>query len=232
MDETEFDKFAEEYQALHKSNIKASGESPDFFSEYKIKDVCHIVSELNYSENLKIIDFGSGVGNSVPFINKHMPNAQLTCLDVSSKSLDIARSRYRDYAEYVSFDGESIPFEDEFCDVVFSACVFHHIPNDEHEKLLREIYRILKPGGMFIVFEHNPFNPLTRNAVNTCPFDENAVLITAPQFVKRIKNVGYKNIERHYRIFFPRFFRLFRKMEKFLTWFPLGAQYYVLARKM
>ena len=43
-----------------------------------------------------------------------------------------------------------------------------------------ELKRVLRAGGACVIFEHNPLNPLTVQAVNTCPFDENAVLIKAP----------------------------------------------------
>ncbi len=39
MDRAEFDKFADEFAALHAQNIKISGEDPDFFAAYKIGDV-------------------------------------------------------------------------------------------------------------------------------------------------------------------------------------------------
>jgi len=39
MDEAEFDKFAAEYRDLHAANIRLSGEDPEYFAEYKIKDI-------------------------------------------------------------------------------------------------------------------------------------------------------------------------------------------------
>jgi hypothetical protein len=39
VEEAEFDKFAAEYRSLHAASIKASGESPEYFAEYKIVDV-------------------------------------------------------------------------------------------------------------------------------------------------------------------------------------------------
>lgn len=232
MDESEFDKFADEYDSIHTSNIKLSGETPRFFSEYKILDLVKLVNRYHLSKKVKIVDFGSGVGNSIEFIRKYLPTSELTCLDVSRKSLDIAKKRFSNKSEYIHFDGKKIPLNDNGYDIVFSACVFHHIPKNEHDSLLIEIYRILKKGGVFVVFEHNPYNPLTRHAVNTCSFDVNAELITASQFTNKIKNTGFSDIHRSYRIFFPKLFYFFRKIEPFLKWLPLGAQYYVVARKI
>jgi hypothetical protein len=83
---------------------------------------------------------------------------------------------------------------------------------------------------MLCLFEHNPLNPLTRHAVNTCPFDENAVLIGAPTMRRRVHEAGFGNARVKYRIFFPHFLRTLRPLEPKLTWLPLGAQYYVVAR--
>ena len=231
MKETEFDKFAEEYSSLHQQSIRFSGEAPSYFSEYKIRDTANILTEEERNGSIDIIDFGSGVGSSVPFIHKYFPQGNLTCLDVSSKSLDLAKKRFPNQANFCSFDGDVIPFNDNSFDLVFSACVFHHIDHDEHDSLIKEIHRVLRSGGLLVIFEHNPFNPFTRHAVNICPFDENAVLLKASQLVKVFRKAGFSEISRKYRVFIPGFLRGLRWLENFIGWLPLGAQYYVAARK-
>lgn len=115
--------------------------------------------------------------------------------------------------------------------MVFAACVFHHIPQTYYTGIFQEIKRVLKPNGIFVIFEHNPLNPLTVNAVNTCPFDENAVLITSKKLQKMLSDNVFTHTESAYRIFFPNFLSSLRYLEPYLTWLPLGAQYYVLSRK-
>ena len=232
MDEAEFDKFADEYKELHRGVIKASGESDEFFAEYKIQDVAKIIQEKGYPDDLNVLDFGAGVGNSVPYFLKYLPKSQLVCLDVSRKSLEIGSAKYKNAAEFVHFDGRHIPKPDNTYHLVFTACVFHHIPHDLHGLLAKEILRILKPGGIFIVFEHNPFNPLTVKAVNDCPFDENAVLIRGRDMYNLLTTSGFVCDKPCYRIFFPGQLRVFRPLEKFLKWLPIGAQYYVSAQKL
>lgn len=231
MKQSEFDKFADEYTSLHKSNIKLSGESPDYFAEYKIVDIANLIEQSGLPDDLRVLDFGCGVGSSVPFIKKHLPDAHLTCLDVSQKSLDIAKSLYGDAAEFKVFDGNIIPSQENSFDLVFAACVFHHIPHDQHDELFKEMFRVIKPGGVVVIFEHNPLNPLTIHAVNTCPFDENAVLIRAGILKDRISRSGFTGSNVTYRIFFPAIVRFLRCFERFLTRFPAGAQYYVSAIK-
>jgi SAM-dependent methyltransferase len=158
-------------------------------------------------------------------------SASLTCLDVSARSLDIGRRRFASQARFVWFDGRLIPFLGGRFDLAFAACVFHHIPAVRHVPLLVEIKRVLRPGGVLVVFEHNPLNPFTVRAVNTCPFDENAVLINARRFKSKLIDASFVDIRCAYRVFFPRFLRGLRFMDKCLFSLPLGAQYCVTATK-
>jgi SAM-dependent methyltransferase len=229
--DAEFDRFADEYQADHTRNIRLSGENPEFFASYKIADVHRAIGTAERAAPLKILDFGAGVGNSIGPFRRYFPASELTCLDVSKRSLAIAKSRFADDAVFQAFDGHRIPFESESFDLVFTACVFHHIPQPLQPGLLREILRVLRQDGHFFLFEHNPLNPLTRRAVDTCPFDENAVLIRARKMRTLMRDAGFAKTDLVYRIFFPRMFSRLRPLERFLTMVPLGAQYYVHARK-
>ena len=231
MDETEFDQFAAEYEQIHAANISASGESAEFFAEYKVRDAAAVAKAQGFPESLQILDFGAGVGNSVPYFRKHLNGGSLTCLDVSRKSLALGERRFAGDASFAHFDGTTIPFPDDEFHMVFIACVFHHIPHEEHASLLKEMLRVLQPGGALVLFEHNPLNPLTVRAVNTCPFDENAVLICAGKLKDRVDGAGFARSEIRYRIFFPGALRALRPLERFLTSVPIGAQYYVLANK-
>lgn len=135
-------------------------------------------------------------------------------------------------AEYVHFEKMPLPFASGKFDIIFTACVFHHIPHSEFPLIFQEIDRILAPNGIAIIFEHNPYNPLTQKAVQSCPFDENAVLITAKELCSHIRLAGLLPKKTVYRVYFPAFLRICRPIEKYLGWLPLGAQYYILAQKV
>ncbi len=231
MDRAEFDQFAREYQQIHQQNIRHFKESPDYFAEYKIVDAARVIAERLQVAAPAMLDFGAGVGNSVPHVNRHIPSARLTCLDISEQSLAIAEQRFPGMAEYRAFDGGRLPFVDGSFDLVFTACVFHHIPHAEHPAILQEFFRVLRPGGALVLFEHNPINPLTRKAVDTCPFDENAELIMPGEMLRRVRAAGFSRARRRFRVFFPGFLRPLRVFERFLTWLPLGGQYYIAASR-
>jgi hypothetical protein len=82
-----------------------------------------------------------------------------------------------------------------------------------------------------MIHEHNPLNPLTRHAVNNCPFDENAILIKSRTLQKLLIDAGFQDVKREYRIFFPRFLRSLRPTERHLRNIPFGAQYFVTGIK-
>jgi SAM-dependent methyltransferase len=231
LDKSEFDRFADEYRELLEQNIGNSGESPEFFFEYKVIDVAKLAHRHAIPQDARILDFGAGIGNSVPYVGKHLPGSRLTCVDISTRSLAVARERFPGAAEYIAFDGTTLPFADGTFDIVFAACVFHHIPDSEHVRLFGEIRRVLRAGGIVVIFEHNPRNPLTVRAVNTCPFDENAVLITGGALRGRLRDAGFAQPKIKYRIFFPHFAKALRPLERWMAWIPVGAQYYALARK-
>ncbi len=230
MDKSEFDRFADEYLQLHAKNIAASGESPEFFAEYKVRD---IAAELKARRRVpeRVLDFGSGVGNSIPWMRKYLPAAQMTCVDVSERSLRVAANRFPGSARFVHVDGQTLPFNTAEFDLAYAMCVFHHIDHAEHVRLLRELARVLTPIGTLAIFEHNPYNPLTVQAVNTCEFDVNAKLIAARQMKAACVAAGFTQVDVRYRIFFPRALAGLRRLEKYMTGFPLGAQYSIFARK-
>lgn len=230
MDQVEFDRFADEYYDQHRENVAVTGESPEYFAEYKIKKLKQIVDRSNISVS-RICDFGSGIGNSIPFFRAHFPDASLTSSDVSERSLALSKERYPDSNNYLLIKNDRIPCEPNAFDIVFSACVFHHIAQEEHSKWLRELHRITRQGGLIAIFEHNPLNPLTVHAVNTCAFDVNAKLIFARDLARRLDDAGWASPQIQYNLFFPRGLSMLRPIENRLGWLPLGAQYVALARK-
>jgi SAM-dependent methyltransferase len=231
MDVAEFDQFADEYHNLHQENIRITGENPEYFAEYKIRELTR-VEQIVGGEVNNILDFGTGVGNRTPFLAQYFPGTGLFGTDVSDKSLTLAKERFDGFGEFSLFDGKTLPYPEGKFDLALATCVFHHIPADEHIQLIQEVSRTLRSGGAFMIYEHNPFNRLTRHAVNTCSFDENAVLLKRVQVAKLFVKAGMEVVMQEYRVFFPAFLKLLRPLEKYLTWLPLGAQHFVVGKKL
>src|SRR5688500_16464669 len=115
MNEAEFDRFADEYDAQHRANIAITGEGPEFFAAYKVAELARLVRALPEPPR-RVLDFGSGIGNSIPFFREHFPRAELTCADASSRSLDLSRRRFPGPEEYLQVEGSRIPQEDDTFD--------------------------------------------------------------------------------------------------------------------
>lgn len=224
----EFDSLADEYYDQHQANVAITGERPEYFAEYKIADLASLASKKNLL-SANVLDFGSGIGNSIPFFRKYFGRSQLTCGDVSSRSIEVAQTRFPGEEHYVLI-GDEIPLPTHSQDIVFSACVFHHIPHDQHQHWLSEIRRVTRPGGLLAIYEHNPLNPLTLKAVNTCPLDVNAHLIRAGVMRKRALEAGWVEAAADYKLFFPSMLKSLRPLEDHLGWLALGAQYRMTAR--
>ncbi|MBK1642415.1 hypothetical protein CKO12_11110 [Chromatium okenii] len=229
----EFDAFADEYDAMMSEAISTSGETHDYFHEYKIKDVAREYQKTidAITAPVNILDFGSGTGKLIPFTLAHFNSAQITCLDVSKRSLDLAKDQFKSLADYVHFDGIDIPFPTGHFDIAYAMCVFHHIEPNQHVPLLKELRRVLRPKGSLFIFEHNPYNPLTVRVVRNCPLDENAQLITAGKMAQHLCSAGFSHAKIRYRVFFPHVLRAVRPLEALFSRLPLGAQYYIMSQK-
>jgi SAM-dependent methyltransferase len=225
----EFDLYVHDYANQHAASVRLSGEDPDFFAAYKAILTAQLMTAAGLAP-ARIMDFGAGLGNCVPHLQRAFPDAALTCLDVSAESLTHCAARAIHPVEAVVYDGHTLPFSDASFDLVFTACVFHHILAADHVRLLREIRRTLQPGGRLVLFEHNPWNPLTQHAVRNCPFDRNAVLISATEMRRRMRAAGFEDVALRWIMFFPAVLALLRPLERALGWLPLGAQYCVIAR--
>ncbi len=228
MQPAEFDKFADSYLHLHAANVGISGEDPDFFARYKIVELRRLWTRKSLPEPATILDFGCGIGASLPYLAAAFPTARLSAFDISERSLAIARHRFAGLADFIQGD-EEIKLDAGKFDLIFSSCVFHHIDTLHHVDLFRQLHAALSVTGRLVVFEHNPLNPATRYIVATCPFDENAILLSAAQLRGRQRKAGFHAIETRYVGFFPHALKWLRWIEPGLSALPLGAQYYTMA---
>jgi ubiquinone/menaquinone biosynthesis C-methylase UbiE len=228
VDSAEFDRFADEYDHLLRQTIAVTGEGPEFFHEYKIKALSRFAHQHNL-QSKNILDFGSGIGNSTPYFRCYFASAKLAGADISQRSLDVAEERFPGVSAGLQIQENRIPVSDGTFDITFSACAFHHIPHEEHIHWLSELRRVTRKGGMLSIFEHNPLNPLTLRAVNTCPFDANAHLIRSKQLRDRFRESGWSSPKTHYHLFFPHALSGLRIMEPYLSGIPFGGQYSVTA---
>lgn len=229
----EFDKYVDDYIRLHEESTKSSGFKVDYFDRNKIEKIYLETPVNKRSESLKILNFGCGIGNCEPLFKEYFPNSYVYGIDVSQKSIEYATNKNKDLKNtfYSVYDGMSIPFDIKHFDIILAANVFHHIPFSEHNTCFKLIYNSLNQDGRFYIFEHNPYNPLTRKVVNDCKFDENAVLLNPNYTKKKLKEIGFSHLDRKFTLFFPKIVSFLIPLEKYISFVPLGAQYYYKAKK-
>ena len=220
----DFDKYTNEYNDLISKNLKPFEKNTEFFSEYKIQ---LIRNELNGNPK-NILDFGCGVGRSIPYLKKYFPDSSIIGCDVSDESIELASKKYQ-YAKFCN-SNELRDFNIKF-DLIFIACVFHHIEKEERLNNIKSIEKFLNINASLIIFEHNPINPITRYIVNNCPFDEDAVLLMPKELIKYLRMVRLNIRSKKYTLYFPFSLKYLQPIEKYLTKVPLGGQYFVHATK-
>jgi SAM-dependent methyltransferase len=232
---TVFDKFADNYDEGHTKAVALSGFTPDYFHEYKLREVLKYLKQNNLTDkSLKLLDFGCGIGRSAAYIKKYLPNFSIYGVDVSKEEIRAAKEANKKLKKvnFADFDGINIPYNVKF-DVIFVANVFHHIKRSNHKKVLKNIYSKLAKNGILFIFEHNPINPLTQFIYykNDHQFDKNSQLLS-PLYTRSLLNyAGFSNFKVKYTIFFPQFLSFLIKYEKYLESVPLGAHYYYIAKK-
>jgi SAM-dependent methyltransferase len=217
---SEFDQFSATYAQLLDASVAITGETSEYFACYKARFIAERVASR---PECKILDYGCGVGLVCGQLKKHLPAARIDGYDVSEASLERVDPSLRAQGVFAS---RISAFSGNY-DVVLFANVLHHIDPKGRHHAVSEAADLLGRGGKLVIFEHNPRNPLTRRAVERCPFDEKAILLPSRETSTYLERSGLREVRLDYIVFFPHGLRWFRSFEKFLGWCPLGAQYAV-----
>jgi len=224
-----FDDYSGDYETALQKGLSLSGENRDYFARGRIECLAERLAEHGMRPKA-VVDFGCGLGGAAPLLMEHLAPETVLGVDVSVKSLEIARSRYG--SDKIVFEAVNSYSARGNVDVFHCNGVFHHIPAPEQETAMRLIYDSLRPGGFFAFFENNPWNPGARVVMSRIPFDRDAVMISPRQARRLAAAAGFEVIVIDYLFFFPRILRKLRFAEKHLKGVPLGAQYLVLCRKL
>jgi ubiquinone/menaquinone biosynthesis C-methylase UbiE len=114
----------------------------------------HMLIETMGRDVQRILDIGCGTGQFAALVAKELPQVLVFGLDLSSGMLHRARARHfanADDLPLVQADSERLPFADDSFDAVTCSHSFHHYP--QQEQVLREIHRVLRPGGRAMIID-------------------------------------------------------------------------------
>jgi SAM-dependent methyltransferase len=125
-------------------------ETPLFLTEqerYSIYPWLYDAAEFRKHQGDRVLEVGCGTGADLLQFAKH--GALATGVDLTTKHVELARIRVGELAMIHQADARHLPFENESFDYVYSHGVLHHC--DEPEQVVREMFRVLRPGGRFNV---------------------------------------------------------------------------------
>jgi SAM-dependent methyltransferase len=224
----EFDSYNSHYSETVDASLLVPGMNLDYVTRVKSGHLLDIATETfgNLSD-LSVLDIGCGIGNYHEALKGKV--GKLRGCDISIESIERARIRHQDVL-YDGYDGVRLPYEDGTFDLAFTICVMHHVPLSSRANFVREMRRVIRAGGMALVFEHNPYNPLTRKIVDRCPFDADAVLLKQAESRCLFESSGFSDVKIRSILNFPTFGSLSRRLDRYIGKLQMGAQYVLSSR--
>lgn len=220
----DFDDYSGSYNELLREQTGFFSEDEKYFARYKVA----LAREMVRTEPRRILEYGCGIGRNIPFLRSEFREAQVFGSDISAASVEIAR---RDNPETTFWVEDSDAAPASAFDLLFVAGVFHHIPPGARLAAARSLFERAIAGSQLIVFEHNPFNPVTRRIVRDCPYDADAVLLRPGELKRLLAAAGFGSFRTGFSLFVPPKFRTLARVERFLTWLPLGGQFWISASR-
>ena len=147
--ESYWSKVAERIANRGGKNVIAGDDEP--YYRYKRKRFLSMLDSIDFA-NKKVLEVGHGPGGNLDIISTKRP-AALHGADISQNMIDIARKNLAGKeVTLTKVDGERLPFEDQYFDIVFTSTVLQHNTDERMMKqLLGEMCRV--SGQSVVLFE-------------------------------------------------------------------------------
>ena len=133
--------------------------TPGFFKdleEYRFEKLCYLPRVVDFSgyKGKRVLEVGCGVG--IDLVRFAQNGAIVTGVDLAPQSIALAERNFKHYglsADLRVMNGEALEFDDGEFDMVYAHGVIQYTANAQ--KMVDELYRVLKPGGEFIGMLYN-----------------------------------------------------------------------------
>jgi trans-aconitate methyltransferase len=184
-----------------------------------------------------ILDYGCGTGLYDSLLKKTFPDCEILGCDVSAECIKVARKNNPDFHYDVIRTGDTMEFcnlyQNKRINCIFVNCVLHHIPHTNHWDCLNALWSILKAPGKLVVFEMNPYNPLTQYVQYANRAMENKAVLLKPGYLKKMLNkvAGNNSVYLLYTFLTPWRHGVFLTLEHCLASLPFGVQYLAYIEK-
>lgn len=216
--------------------------SPHLREHYLKKKIAILQSCLNSIPCLgphHVLDVGCGTGWHMRELTK--AGAVTTGVDSSLRQVEFAKKNNPGSTVMVS-DARQLPFPDHSFDLSFAINMIHHLPTREVQgDVLREMRRVVKPGGMVVIHDVNVRNPVIRIYMDYVfprihKIDDGGEIWINPEWLAEV--LGPACMTRYFT-FMPEItpvcmFSLFRSLERVLERTPIsrwGAHFSVAFRR-
>ncbi len=144
----------------------------------------------------QILDLCCGSGQTTRLLLQY--SQQVTGLDASPKALERARQQ-APAATYVEAFAEQMPFADHTFDLVHSSAAMHEMAPNQLQQIFKEVYRVLKPGGIFAMVDIHRANNLWMGvglAVFITLFEtETAWQLLATDLPQQLAKIGFQPVQ-------------------------------------
>ncbi|MGH1418073.1 MAG: class I SAM-dependent methyltransferase [Hyphomicrobiaceae bacterium] len=225
----DFDRLTEVYEDKINEALAFGGQEHGFYIDVKKDHLLRLAKAyFGRTSQLDVLDLGCGIGAYHARLDGKF--RQLHGFDVSARSVEVAREKHPSI-KYESSDGGVLPYPSDSFDLIFTICVMHHVPTGQWVHFVNEMFRVLKPAGLAVVFEHNPYNPATQYIVRSCEIDKDAVLLRPAKLRKLFKEPGFADINTKTILSVPPIGTALSRLDSMLGYLPFGAQYYLSAVK-
>lgn len=110
-----------------------------------------------------ILDMACGTGSPTVALAKRWPDARITGIDLAPPLLLMAHAKLEHLgipARLLQRDAERTGLPDGSFDLVFAQILFHEVPKDVAPRILAEALRLLRPGGLMVVADVEPYATL------------------------------------------------------------------------
>ena len=178
----------------------------DIFMNFFLNNYDKKTAELIYSDITKIckanylLDIGCGTGSITGILSKKLNNGFCVGIDAAPKMIKIAvKKNYQvKNAAFINTVSENLPFDNKSFDCVINTMFLHHIPYDSKIRTFKEIYRILKHGGVAYTIDFSkPENIAGKLFLKSSAFllAQNEIAENAKYSLDYFLNItGFKNV--------------------------------------